>query len=514
MKPAAKAGKSGKTVNILVVEDNAMDAELVESALDTHHPPDEEYLYTFADSLGKATKIVEKIKFDVVILDLFLPDSSGMDTLKKMWRCNGHTPIVVLSGMDEENVAIKAVREGAQDYLIKGKANLAELPRVIGKAVERERLKNELHRAKVEADDATKLKDRFVSLVMHDLTTPLAVIQGVLGVILDDKKNPINEQHQKLVEKVLSNANNMLSMTNELLSMSKISSGVIRAEKRFVHMSSISQRAVERYEGIAMRKKIAIKDEIDHDLRIYTDPQLLEVVIKNLLSNAIKYCKDGGRISIFTPKGRPSTVAVQDTGIGINDNDLNNLFKDEIKDIKKGTAGEAGAGMGLPFSSKIVSALGGKLEAKSALGKGSLFYTILPDVNPKILIVDDDEMTRELCRASLESMKAEISEAASGEEAVAKIKKENFHLITIDITMPGMSGFDLLKLLRSHKKTMGIPIMMLTSDKNVETRKMAFDLGANDFASKPIQKEEYFPRIAHLLSGEISLEEDILSIDS
>ena len=510
---AKPSGTGAKAINILIVEDNSTDAELVAGILDTHQPTSEEYIYSFADSLAKATKMLEELRFDVILLDLFLPDSEGLETVKKIWARTRNTPIVVLSGTADKDVAIQAVREGAQDYLTKGKDDLSELPWVMRKAVERERLKNALRLTKIEADDATKLKDKFVSLVMHELTTPIAVMQGILGVVLDDRVNPLHSQHQKLIEKVLNNANEMLSMTNELLSMSKISSGTIRAEKRFVDMKAITDRAISRYEGMAMRKKITIKDEVAQDTGVYTDPQLLEVVVKNLLSNAIKYCKEGDHILIFSPKGKNSSLAVQDSGVGINEKDLPDLFEEKVGLTKPGTIGEVGAGVGLPFSAKIISALGGKLEAKSVIGKGSVFYTLLPDVKPKILIVDDDEMTRELCKSALESMDAEIEEASDGESAVAKIKKENFHLITIDITMPGMSGFDLLKLLRSHKRTMDIPVMMLTSDKSVETRKKAFNMGANDFASKPIKKEEYFPRIAHLLSGDLSLEEDILSLD-
>lgn len=510
---ASKAGAQGKKkISILIVEDSSFDAKLVSDALATNSPPNQEYVVALAESLADVKKLTARNKFHVIILDLFLPDSEGLDTLKQVKSFAGSQPVVVLSSHDDKKTALLSLQEGAQEYLIKGQTDLKELPYIIIKAMERERLKNEMEKAIHQAEKATKLKDKFVSLVMHDLTTPLAVIQGSLTVIHDDKRTPLEPLHKKLIEKVMASADQMLKMTSELLGMSRLNSGELRPDNSFVNMNDVAKRAISRYEPRATTKKIKIVNELPKKSRIYTDPELLEIVIKNLVSNAVKFCKEGDTVTVFSPEGKSATLGVKDTGSGISESDLPGLFAESSRTSQQGTAGETGTGLGLPFSNKIVNALGGKLEVKSVLGKGSAFYVILPEVKPQILIVDDDELMREVCKGALETLDVNISEAADSLSAVAKIKKDDFHLITIDINMPGKDGFELLKLVRSHPKTRNIPVIMVTSDKNIDTRTKAFSMGADDFVCKPIQKDEFLPRIVHLLSGSVPEDEGELTI--
>lgn len=513
MQSTIAVSKINKTVKILIVEDSPFDAQLIENALNTHHSMNEEYVYTHAGSVAETKKMVEKEKFDVIILDLTLPDSDGMETLRKVRAFAENRPIVVMSSLDDEEAALQSVRDGAQDYLIKGQADLRDLHYFIDRAIERERMESELKEAKHEAEEATRLKDKFVSLVMHDLTTSLAVFEGILSVLNDDVQDPLPARQKKFVEMLLGNAENMLLMTNDLLSMSRVNAGSIRPEKRFVDLDILTQQAVSKFMGAARRKKIDIVDETKPGRRVYTDPRLLEVVIKNLLSNAIKYSREGGTVTIKEPDSPRWTLSVQDHGVGMDEDELPHLFKEEIKTVKKGTAGEIGSGLGLPFSQNIIKALGGKLEVKSVKNKGSAFFIILPEVRPNILVVDDDQLARNIAKTALMTLDVDVVEAANGEEAIEKIRRDVFHLITIDINMPGMNGFKLLKLLKSHPTAQYIPVIMVTSDKDADTRHKAYELGANDFVSKPIQKEDYLPRIRHLLSGETIFAKDFLDMD-
>ena len=469
--------KTKKIIDILIVEDSDSDASLLEKALSTHHAENQEFTYTRARSLDETRKLVEIKKFDVIILDLSLPDSDGIETLKKVREYAGEIPIVVMSDLDNEEIAIQSVREGAQEYLIKGHTDLRDLHYFISEAIEREHLEEELKLAKHEADEATRLKDKFVSLVMHDLTTSLAVFEGTLGVLNDDQGDPLTPRQKKFVEMLLGNAEDMLLMTNDLLSMSRVDAGSVRPEMRFVDLGVITDRAITRFVGEARRKRINLVDETPKEQRVYADPRLLEVVIKNLLSNAIKYSQEGRTVTIKDGTGHNYTLAVSDSGIGIDKDELPNIFTEEIKTVRKGTSGEIGAGLGLPFSHKIMTSLGGRLEVKSAPGKGSVFFVQLPQVKPKVLVVDDDEMTREVYKHVLAELNVDISGAVDGESAIQKIKKDVFHLITIDIMMPGMGGFKLLEIIKSHPRAKFIPVVMVTSDNEISHKEQGVRAG-------------------------------------
>ncbi len=188
-------------------------------------------------------------------------------------------------------------------------------------------------------------------------------------------------------------------------------------------------------------------------------------------------------------------IAVSDTGVGIPDWLTKNIFNHDEKTSTTGTGGEKGTGLGLPFSYDIMKAHGGSLTFESVKGNGATFYAKLPIVRPTILLVDDDLSIRKLLVKKLGPVDADILEAESGEKALKFIEKAEPHLILLDIVMPGMDGFEVLDRIRNRLELKSIPVIVITSDNNTETRNMAFQLGANDFITKPIRKEDLIPRV-------------------
>tara|TARA_Y100000294_G_scaffold170025_1_gene181851 strand:- start:504 stop:1199 length:696 start_codon:yes stop_codon:yes gene_type:complete len=225
------------------------------------------------------------------------------------------------------------------------------------------------------------------------------------------------------------------------------------------------------------------------------DFDLFGEVIQNLLSNAIKFCKKGDTIKAFSVKNEGTDIAVSDTGVGIDDWLLNKVFKHEEKTSTIGTGGEKGIGLGLPFCYDIVKAHGGSLAFESVKGKGTTFYAKLPTVRPSILVVDDDLSMRKLLIKKLQSVEANIVEAENGEIALKIIENEEPHLILLDIVMPGIDGFEVLERIRNQIELRSLPVIVITSDNNTETRNRAFHLGANDFITKPIKAEDLIPRV-------------------
>ncbi|MBI5637240.1 MAG: PAS domain S-box protein [Nitrospinae bacterium] len=241
---------------------------------------------------------------------------------------------------------------------------------------ERKEAEEKLKAAKDAAEEATLLKDKFVSLVSHDLKNPLTTMQGYLKILHREHGDMGKNEARSMITGALDASNEMLNVIDVLLDISRIKTGQLRPSAGLTDLHSIAVKAGLAYANYAAGKRVEIKNEVPPKAAVYADEHLLLQVFKNLLSNAIKFCREGGRVRIYLPE--PGTVAVEDTGTGIPPSLLPNIFKYEIKTSICGTAGESGTGLGLPLSCDIMKAHGGDLRVESEVGKGSTFYIVLP----------------------------------------------------------------------------------------------------------------------------------------
>lgn len=359
---------------------------------------------------------------------------------------------------------------------------------------ERQRIMLEITEAKERAEEATKLKDKFVSLVAHDLKSPFTSILGMLQVIKDDS---ISERNRDIMAHVLQNGQQMLRMIDELLDISRLKTGKIKPEFRFFDGSVATAIAFARVSQQAAAKGVSLSNEIPPGTRLYADQNLFDQVLQNLLTNAVKFSARGGMVRVFTPGN--GIVAVKDTGVGVKNNFLPLLFRHEEKTTTPGTEGELGTGLGLPLSHDMMVAMGGDLNVESEEGKGSVFYANLPLVVPVALIVDDQAPVRYLLKQYLVRIGVNVVEAEDGEQALGFMEKERPHVVITDIMMPKMSGFDLLEIIKKNPETASTPVIIITADNQMESREMAFRMGADDFIGKPIRAEDLIPRVRRFL---------------
>lgn len=241
---------------------------------------------------------------------------------------------------------------------------------------ERKAAEKRLKAAKEEAEEATRLKDKFVSLVSHDLKDPLSSVRGFLSLLHLEHGDIEKKDAEAMIASALDASNNMLNVIENLLDISRIKTGQLQPNARLTDLHSVAVKAGLAYANYASVKKIEIWNEVPPGVTGYADEHLLLQVLKNLLSNAIKFCREGGTVRIYLPG--PGMVAVKDTGGGIPPSLLPDIFKYEVKTSTPGTAGETGTGFGLPLSHDIMKAHGGDLRVESEAGKGSTFYIILP----------------------------------------------------------------------------------------------------------------------------------------
>lgn len=435
-----------------------------------------------------------------MLLDLFLPDSEGIDTIQRARKLTPDIPIVILSATKDEQVAIYAVKNGAQDFLVKGQTKLANLPRIISYALERTYIEKELKQAKKDAENAIKLKDKFVSLVAHDLKSPFTAIIGLLSFISDDNENPIPPIHREMLCQVLDSAKRQLNMINDLLKLNRIQSGKITLEKRFFDVNIVANSSLYNLKQLTDEKGITITNNIPQGTRLFADLNLYTEVLHNLISNAIKFCNINDTITLSTLPDDKTTVVVNDTGTGIDESIIKDIFKHEIKTSTVGTKGEKGTGLGLPFSNEIITIHNGELRVESEIGKGSSFYVKLPVVIPKVLIVDNDKNSCSEIKKTLKELAIECIEIEDGKKAIDFLTKNEIHLILSELDIPIIDGFQLLEHVKNRQETKSIPVIMVTMNKDLETRNKVFQMGANDFVSKNFTREELIPRVQRYTS--------------
>lgn len=357
----------------------------------------------------------------------------------------------------------------------------------------------QLTAAKERAEEANRLKDKFVSLITHDLRSSIASSIIYLGRIKVDETGENGDMQNSLLARCTGGLERMLSMIDSLLKINRLQSGDMSLKKSFENPFVLCNGAVESLQPLADEKGIVIENRIANRSRIFVDGDLFEEVIRNLLSNAIKFSVAGDTVAIATLDDAPSAITISDSGVGIGDDILNDIFKKDVKTSTVGTAGEQGLGMGLLFCDDIMRAHGGKLIVESEEGTGSVFTAYFPEATPVILLVDDQESVRMTFKNRLKVLDAVIVEAENGQEALDLIEKSRPDLVIADIHMPVLDGFRFLEIVKGDKKLRDIPIIVATSLSGVEVRDKVFRLGANDYVSKPVMEEDLIPRVRRFI---------------
>jgi len=364
----------------------------------------------------------------------------------------------------------------------------------------------ELRLAKERAEGATKLKDKFVSLVSHDLRSPMATAMGLLGMVKNDTNHKMDEAKRvDMLTKAHRNLGGLVDMIDELLNLSRLQTGSMSVTKRPLMVRRIVDISFDYYVSAAEKKGVKLLNETPADMKLLADHTLIGEVLNNLVSNAIKFCKAGDGIIIGSVDSL--TLTVKDTGAGIPATILPDLFKAEIKTTTVGTDGEKGTGLGLPYCKEIMKAHGGDLTVESTVGETVFFMRFLAE-RQVVLVADDQEVQRAIIKKHiLEIRDLEIIEATNGLEALAVLKTTPVALLITDLGMPEMDGFALLKEIRGNPLLYNLPVIVNSAASGsswiqgelIDHRKRALELGANDFIAKPVVPEDFVPRVARYL---------------
>ena len=368
--------------NVLLIEDNPGDVVLLRALL--AEVDGDAFCVVHANRLAMGLNRLAEGGIDVVLQDLSLPDGNGLEILRTLRREAAKIPIVVLTGLDDEALALQAVQEGAQDYLVKGSTNGHSLARCIRYAIERERLRTELEEARDQALAAARLKSEFLANISHELRTPLTAILGFSSLLRRNHHGTCDARQLNHLERIHQNGQHLLAMINDLLDLSKIEAGKVSISPEQVHAGAVIEQVVDTLLPLAAEHDIDLEEVIEDGLPTFqSDPIRLHQILLNLGSNAIKFTHHGGVTVAARQEGESLVFLVRDTGIGIPQDALESIF-DEFRQVDGSITREyGGTGLGLSVSRQLARLLGGDIEVSSREGKGSTFTLRLPLTPPE-----------------------------------------------------------------------------------------------------------------------------------
>jgi signal transduction histidine kinase len=550
MRPAA--------LRILIVDDSPEDREVYRRML--QQDPERRYEFLDAELGEDGLRLAREERPDCLLLDYRLPDVDGLEFLARLGQ-ERKVPVIVLTGQGNEAVAVEAMKGGAQDYLLKGSISRQSLQRAVANAIEKVTLQREveertaelaranealqgmygeleilvrdrtaeLSRAKLQAEEANRMKDEFLATLSHELRTPLNAMLGWAQVLRMGKLD--EAASSRALETIERNARAQAQLIADLLDVSRIITGKLRLDFQPVELPRIIDATLESVRPAADAKGIRLDVVLDPLASpVLGDADRLQQVIWNLLSNAIKFTSRDGAVAVrLRQSGANAEVRVSDTGVGIRPDFLPYVF-DRFRQAESTiTRSHGGLGLGLSIVRHLVELHGGTVAVESpGEGQGAAFTVELP-VRPAvagtaaplpwpceskagpwdtpallaglcILVVEDEEDTRELLITALEQCGARVVAASSAVDALLRMDAALPDVLVSDLAMPDEDGYALIRKVRARSAGQGglVPAAALTAYARAEDRLRALDAGFQMHLPKPIDPTDLVNMVASL----------------
>jgi len=417
---------------------------------------------------------------------------------------------------------------------------------------ELKRFEHALQQKNAELQDASRLKSDFLANMSHELRTPLNAIIGCSEVLKDGLMGDLTEKQRGFIKDIFGSGKHLLSLINDILDLSKVEAGKMTLDLEPLPLSSLLVNSLSIVREKAAARRVRLEMEASEDLGwIQADPRKVKQILYNLLSNAVKFTGDGGQVTLRArPVSRADVgrrsgsstfrsfplddtgfekfleICVTDNGIGISPEGLDLLFK-PFSQIDSGLARRfEGTGLGLAMVRLLADLHGGAVAVESEVGKGSRFTVWLPlrdledssGASPRsaapageaspvvartVLVVEDDFKSAHLIRLQLEAQGFTVLHAASAEAALAIAVQQPLALITLDIALPNMDGWEFLSRVKQVPELRRIPVVIISI---VADRTRGFALGAAAVMQKPMSRQELYESLVDL--GLLSVSQD------
>lgn len=478
---------------LLVVDDDAANRDVLSRRLKRQG-----HEVMTANSGRDALRLMRETAFDLVLLDIMMPDMDGYEVLGQIKADERlqHIPVIMISALNEVQSVVRCIEAGAEDYLAKP-FDPTLLKARIGACLEKKRgrdretaLFEQLQKNYKRLQEVEKLRDDMRNMIVHDLRTPLTAL--IMGVEMLERDGSLTATQHEIMAIASGGGKTLLGMINDLLDVEKMESGSTQLQYEQLSAATLVAGAVEQIASLAADSRDVIVIEIAPGLPSFPgDQNKLSRTLVNLIANAIKFTS-GGKVTITASQDDRKNIrfAVRDTGEGIPVEAFERIFEK----FGQLDSRRVGTGLGLAFCKLAVETHGGQIMVESTLGVGSTFSFTIPLAAvaaiklKRILIADDDPAILQLVTTILKRADYEIDTAATGQEALEKIERTEYDAIVLDLMMPGVNGFEVLKRLPARFPRPKFVVIMSASSPDIIARAV----GANVFATlrKPFAIDE------------------------
>jgi signal transduction histidine kinase len=523
-------------LHILLIEDNPGDARIVELMLEESDLP--ECIIVNCQTLGEGVTALLKKDFDVVLLDLSLPDSRGFETLERLISAKPDVNVVVMTGYTDKALGLNAVKAGAQDFLMKDGYDSDLLTKTLRYAIERKNVLIKLAaatRAREVAEESARMKEQFIASISHEMRTPMNAIYGMSNLLAQTK---LDTEQRSYIDSVRQSSEILLGVINDILEISTLQNGKMSFDSKDFDLHELMFNLVN-----VMQYK---KDEKPLEFQLNINPSVsqtlkgdklrLNQILFNIVGNAVKFTDEGVvKIDVQLMGNQKDTsivrFVVEDTGIGMPSDKVDTIFESFTRIRTKDRIYE-GTGLGLAIVKNLVQLQEGRVWAESELGKGTKMFIELPfgkadaiivvekpvketpqyqDSKKRtfhLLLVEDHKMNQIVARKTLERQfdNITIQIAENGKECLEVLKKgSNFDIILMDIQMPIMDGTETIAYIREFMPHFKTPILAMTAHANISKDNSFKNFGFDDYVLKPFEPEQFFEKIHRYLDKSVGI---------
>ena len=380
------------SLHVLLVEDSPTDAQLFKHIFLRAATGDWRLVYV--ERLSEAIASCQAQFFDVALLDLGLPDSEGLDTISQFNQAIPDVPIIILTMVDDEELALQAMAQGAQDYLVKDQVTTQLLRRSIRYAIERSQILKELRKSERSTQEAldkerelNQLKSYFVSMVSHEFRNPLSVLQGIAELLIHFRGNLTAQKKELYSQQLKTTVKQMCQLLDEVILLAKVDTNNLTIELTTLDLQVFCDQLITSLQfsdnhnhTIALSYQLAANS-------LQMDDNLLRHILTNLISNALKYSPSGTEVKVeISDRNGMVSFCISDRGIGIPEAEQSRLFQTFSRCSNVGKI--QGTGLGLAIVKRCVDLYKGEIQIESKVGIGTKVTVLLPKSNQSLLRAD------------------------------------------------------------------------------------------------------------------------------